>query len=424
MTLGISLAISAYAQNPKRDLRQVEKQIESAQKKQESLTFQRDLLKLEINNLKKELVSAARRISRADTNLTELEEKLEDLKNVEANTLGDLDRRQDELAGTISAMIRLNRRPDTILLGSSASLMDNLRAAKIMRRLVPHLEHESSQLGQQLLTLATLRTQTFEQHEALIALKNNRGREQSRLNSLIKSKRNIERKVQRDSKVQHRKIAALGAQAKSLTSLVQKLGVEKKRRDKETAQQRLNTEQKPRQTAIKLIAPSTKGRKPARKRPPPEPSADNQQLASLGGALRSNRTFSSAKGKLPLPVSGKIIARYGKSTESGRDKGIVIETRPQAAVFSPYDGQIAFAGSFRHYGLLLIIDHGEGYHTLLAGMTEINGQVGQHLLAGEPVGQMDIKETQKPTLYMELRREGSPINPHPWFAADIGKVSG
>ena len=68
-----------------------------------------------------------------------------------------------------------------------------------------------------------------------------------------------------------------------------------------------------------------------------------------------------------------------------------------------------FAGPFRGYGQLVIIEHGDGYHTLLAGLGRLDTSVGQSLLAGEPVGIM-VAQTQ-PTLYIELRKNGQPINP-------------
>jgi septal ring factor EnvC (AmiA/AmiB activator) len=83
-----------------------------------------------------------------------------------------------------------------------------------------------------------------------------------------------------------------------------------------------------------------------------------------------------------------------------------------------------FAGPFRDYGLLLILAHGDGYHTLLAGMSRLHGAVGQQVLAGEPVGEMGDAGAGPPMLYVELRRGGEPINPTPWLAAGKGKVSG
>ena len=72
----------------------------------------------------------------------------------------------------------------------------------------------------------------------------------------------------------------------------------------------------------------------------------------------------------------------------------------------------------------MIIDHGEGYHTLLAGMGRIDALLDQQVLAGEPVGVMDSSNGVKPRLYVELRKRGLPINPLPWLAAESIKASG
>jgi len=97
--------------------------------------------------------------------------------------------------------------------------------------------------------------------------------------------------------------------------------------------------------------------------------------------------------------------------------------QPGAQVIAPHDGLVAFSGPFRGYGLLLIIEHAEGYHTLLAGMARIDATVGQRLLAGEPVGVMGQDEA-KPALYVELRRQGQPVNPSPWLTAQKNKGNG
>ena len=113
---------------------------------------------------------------------------------------------------------------------------------------------------------------------------------------------------------------------------------------------------------------------------------------------------------------------FRSSADEGgvRSKGITITSRPGAAVVAPYDGVVAFAGPFRGYGQLLIIEHSEGYHTLLAGLGRIDAAVGQHILAGEPVGVME--NDGAPSLYVELRRDGQPINPLPWLADRAGKT--
>ena len=126
-----------------------------------------------------------------------------------------------------------------------------------------------------------------------------------------------------------------------------------------------------------------------------------------------------------MPVVGRVVEGYGQTDRFGQpSRGVRIETRPRAQVVSPQDARIVFAGPFRDYGLLLILAHGDGYHTLLAGMSRLHGAVGQQVLAGEPVGEMGDAGGGPPTLYVELRRGGEPINPTPWLAAGKGKVSG
>jgi septal ring factor EnvC (AmiA/AmiB activator) len=141
-----------------------------------------------------------------------------------------------------------------------------------------------------------------------------------------------------------------------------------------------------------------------------------------------------AKGMLPYPVVGDLKARFGRQGTSGvTHKGVTIDALSEAQVIAPYEGRVAFTGLFRGYGRLLIIEHGAGYHTLLAGMGRIDVIVGQWLLGGEPVGIMAHINTDykgdSPSLYIELRRDGEPINPLPWLAErgkqiEKSKVSG
>ena len=144
-----------------------------------------------------------------------------------------------------------------------------------------------------------------------------------------------------------------------------------------------------------------------------------------GPADSDHPPISKARGRLPFPAVGDIVAQFGEPTDNGLSrKGISLRTRWEAQVVAPYDGQVAYAGIFRGYGLLLIIDHGEGYHSLLTGMARIDAALGQRVLAGEPVGVMGLPTADPPILYVELRHDGQPINPLPWLAVRNGKISG
>ena len=125
-----------------------------------------------------------------------------------------------------------------------------------------------------------------------------------------------------------------------------------------------------------------------------------------------------------MPARGGLIGLFGEGEGAQKNQGITIETRDDAQVITPYDGEVVYAGPFRGYGQLLIIDHGEGYHTLLAGFSRIDSIQGQWLLAGEPVGVMGRGLTEYKTLYVEFRHDGIAINPLPWLAASETKADG
>jgi septal ring factor EnvC (AmiA/AmiB activator) len=145
--------------------------------------------------------------------------------------------------------------------------------------------------------------------------------------------------------------------------------------------------------------------------------------------------FTATRGYLRLPVNGVKIGEFGGSDGiGGTQKGQSIAAHAGAQITSPCDGWVVYAGPFRSYGQLLILNAGGGYHVLLAGMERISVDLGQFVLTGEPVAVMGggsqvsaaaaIKSKQ-PVLYVEFRKDGAPIDPSPWWATNEGeKVRG
>jgi septal ring factor EnvC (AmiA/AmiB activator) len=126
-------------------------------------------------------------------------------------------------------------------------------------------------------------------------------------------------------------------------------------------------------------------------------------------------------GQLVAPVGGSLVLRFGEPTASGPATGLSFRAPPNARVVSPCGGRAVFAGPFRSFGLLLIVDCGGGYHFVLAGLARLDVQVGRPIEPGEPVGVMPgwdpNSSSDRPALYIELRREGVPVNPSPWLNA-------
>jgi septal ring factor EnvC (AmiA/AmiB activator) len=142
------------------------------------------------------------------------------------------------------------------------------------------------------------------------------------------------------------------------------------------------------------------------------------------GRMQPAIPFANSQGLLPLPVQGKILMRFGQWDQNGApSRGIHLETREDAQVVSPCDGLILYAGPFRSYGQLLIINPGGGYHVVIAGMDRIDAQQGQYVLAGEPIAAMGAethtgeRSPKRPTLYVEFRRDQQSIDPEPWWSS-------
>jgi septal ring factor EnvC (AmiA/AmiB activator) len=153
------------------------------------------------------------------------------------------------------------------------------------------------------------------------------------------------------------------------------------------------------------------------------------------GRLSPAVSFASTRGRLRLPVNGVKVRDFGGSDGGGgTQKGQSIAARPGAQVTAPCDGWVVYAGSFRSYGQLLILNAGGGYHVLLAGMERISVDLGQFVLTGEPVAVMGggsqvsaaaATKSKQPVLYVEFRKDGAPIDPSPWWATNEGeKVRG
>jgi septal ring factor EnvC (AmiA/AmiB activator) len=115
------------------------------------------------------------------------------------------------------------------------------------------------------------------------------------------------------------------------------------------------------------------------------------------------------------PVAGRLLRGYGDHSEGVATRGQTISAAAGARVVSPCAGRAVFSGPFRSYGLLLIVECTDGHHVVLAGLGRLDADAGRRLLAGEPVGVMGAGTGGRGRLYLELRREGQPLDPRPWL---------
>ena len=363
-------------------LEEVERALDRGRKRSSRLKRQAESLTGDVKRLGRELVAAARTIQDHEAAVSSLEVRLARLGSEEAEKTSGLTRRRGQFTRVMMALERLARIPPEALMVQPLSPSDTVRGAILLRAAIPEIERRADWLRQELTGLTHARHQIVARRQELSAAAAALKTERGRLALLVAKKKVLKQKARdRSRKAEHR-VKALAGEAKSLRQLLARLNEERRAR----------------------------AARPVPDRPPPE---------------AVQRPITGARGKLPFPAVGRLVGRYGQATKGGLTrKGISVETRPGAQVVAPYDGRVVFADAFRGYGRLLIIDHGEGYHSLLAGLARIDTVIGQCVLAGEPVGVMGRQNKERPTLYVELRREGQPINPLPWLAARKGKVSG
>jgi septal ring factor EnvC (AmiA/AmiB activator) len=380
-------ALPARADSTGERLGDVERALQQSRERQESLKEQTGALDKEAEDLRRQRVLTAAKIQELEQQANRLEARLSDLAKEEAEKAAALAEGRDQMGRILMALQRMARYPPAAVITQPSSPNDTVRSAVLLRSTMPRLEEQAAALKRDLTSLDYTRRDMAERKRELAQAVQGLGAERAQLAALTEKNVAARNRTVAASRQTEREAAALTREARELRALLEQLERDRRQR-----------EEQERAAALKPPA----GRKPG--------------TVSAPSAI--------APGALGLPAMGEIVGNYGEQTEGGLSrKGIDIATRARAQVIAPRDGTVVFAGEFRGYGELLIIEHSEGYHSLLAGMARIDAVPGQKVIAGEPVAVM-AEGPGKPALYLELRRNGQPINPLPWLAARNSKVSG
>jgi len=394
------------------DLQAVERDIERARASQEEAAKRAARIAENEAAVRNKMIAAAQRIQERERVLIELEDQLTTLeahRSVLAATLEDKDA---QMRDVLMALQRLAVRPTDALLLQPLRPSDAIRSGLALSAAIPALTDNANRLRVDLASLYRTRTEIIERRSEVAANAAALITDQSNLERLYAEKAELRAGFEQRADEATTRMDALSKEADDLRDLLDKVVAERKRHiEEESAEKAAEKAKQTTRRPVTLIPHDGTAPTPdivvARRPAPPQ----------------ETRSFAQARGTLPFPVMGQLTQRYGEETEGDvRSKGIVIKTRTDAQVVTPFDAVVAFSGPFRGYGQLLILEHSEGYHTLLAGMSHLDGAVGQTVLAGEPVGVMAPEGV--PSLYVELRRGGQPINPLPWLATQTNENRG
>ena len=432
--LAVPAAGRAAAQDPAADdrLDAIEQAIEAGKQDQKRAAAKARNLKAEIEQLRDRSVAMAAKVRDHEAETAGIEAKLAELGREEAATRSALRDRRDQFAQVLTALQALARHPPEALLVHPMGPTDMVRGAILLRAAVPEIERRAWRLRDDLDELRGTRATIRAEREKLARATDAMREERDQLDSVMKRKSALRAQAAAESRAAAKRVAALADEAEDLRDLMRRLEHEREIREAEE-RQRAEAEAKARAEAEAKAQAEAKTRATtaetaAKAEAEAKRRAAAQAKAEAEAQARAEATrvpISKSRGRLMFPAVGTVVGRYGQHLDTGLTrKGVDIQTRPNAQVVAPFGGRVAFAGPFRGYGLLLIIEHGEGYHSLLAGMARLDATLGQMVVAGEPVGRMNQPDSGNSVLYVELRRNGQPINPLPWLAAHKGGVSG
>lgn len=409
---------AATAETSPDAIKQREQELEAAREQQRKATELQEKLKADIatigqdrSKLNQQLIDIAGQVRSVETRIADAEARLQPLDGRERDIRSSLDSRRSEVIEVLAALQRAGRRTPPALLVRPEDALQSLRTAMLLGAVVPELRVRAEKLAADLGELVALRKTISTERDAQAADRDKLKEDQTRLAALVDERQRQQSAAEKDMEAEGARAIALSKQAADLQSLIAKM------------EQDLKSAAKAAATASLQGAPATVNGKP--------------NLGALNDPARMSPAvaFASAKGLFSYPVNGTKIREFGGSDGAGGvQKGISLAAKPGAQVTTPCDGWVVYAGPFRSYGQLLILNAGGGYHVLIAGMERISVNIGQFVLTGEPVATMGstsqvasilATNASQPVLYVEFRKDGTPIDPGPWWTANDGeKVRG
>ena len=404
-TLALGHAHAAPPEKSGKKLEDVEKALEAGRKKETALGREAEALSKEAEELRTKAVEAARATQDREEEITNLERKLDKLNAELASRTAALGGKRAQLIQLLAALERIAVQPPEALIAMPEAPSDTIRSALLIRAAVPAIEDRSRTLQAELDELAELRADIATRRRQLASALDSLRHERERLDHMAEQKSRVATATEEQKTALAKRNAKLASEAKDIRELLERL-----------------ESVRPKTPPPKPTPPTEKA---DRAEPQPRPAGQPPSSPSPEGQVALRPPAESGAGRAMLPVRGQIIRTFGQEGPAGGlEKGITIETRPDAQVVAPFDGQVVFAGPFRGYGQILIIEQTDGYHTILVGLSRIDGTVGQSVVAGEPIGIMGNPESGRPALYVELRRNGRPVNPVPVLTARNDKVGG
>ena len=385
------------------ELERISAEIEVSERRRKELAAEVADVRKDNASITAALVQAAKTEKKLAEDVAVIEDRLGSLREQEGVLRESLNERRGVLAEVLGALQRMGLNPPPAILVRPEDALASVRSSILLSAVVPELRGETLVLVADLKELSRLSASIVSERERLVATMAEQAVSKERLSLLLEEKKKLQEKSEAELAAEQETAGKLAAKAKSLQDLIASLESEIESARKAAEEARV-AEERRRQRELESA-----------ERPIPAP---NKLVAAL--------PFTAMKGKLAMPVAGRVTRTFGQRDKAGLETfGDTVRTQSGAIVTAPSDATVLYAGPFRSYGKLLILDAGDGYHVVLAGLGRIGVGQGQVLLAGEPVGAMGETrvastdavegEDSQPELYIEFRKDQRPVDPAPWW---------
>jgi murein hydrolase activator len=396
------------------ELRGVEDTLRASEEQRRAIETEIESVRADRARLSAALIETTAKVQDAERAAAAAGDKLASLNAAADELSRSLERRRAAIADVLAALQRMGSNPPPAILVKPNDMSEAVRAATVMGAVIPELKSETESVRHDLDALAGTRDSIAKERDELTRRGQALAVDRMRLAALVDARQQSLASAQGALGSQRQREADLARQATSLKDLIGKLDNENAARNAAAAA--AHATEAAAAAEIEARARAARGVDP--------------------GRLKPEIAFGDAKGQVPLPAAGAILKSFGSPDGlGGTERGVSLATPAGATVSAPVDGAVLFAGPYRSYGQLLIMDAGGGYYVLLAGMDRINVESGEFVLAGEPIGVMGDRSVRmaatvavgaaRPVLYIELRKDGTAIDPGPWWAkADIEKARG
>ena len=340
------------------------------------------------------LIAAGQRVKLAEIEISASEEKLKELIGKETDLNAKLDDEDTGISSLLGTLARISRSPPPALIVAPSDALGAARAASLLSEVLPQLRDKAETVSADLNELTKVRQQAEDENETLKANYATLFEEQLRIATLLEARKIGLSRAGGYLTAEEKKADELASRSASLKQLIDNLS------------ERVASE-------------------PAAK---PTASTPEEIKVALADTSRTTPAFDfpAGRGYLARPAAGVTVTDFGGDDGfGGISEGTSIVTRADAEIVSPADGWVLYKGPYLNYGQIVILNPGDGYSILLAGLETIDVDVGQFVLLGEPIGNMGLRTigravttaagASRPTLYVEIRDGDKPIDPAQWW---------